>query len=216
MNITCLYNSEDVLFNDSIINDCYISRKKCYCKEIPDAFMNNTDVNCKRNCLQSAMENVTDTIAHINLFTEEMNFIIISEMDRYLTNRPINRHLKSKKQTPFWNQFLQNLWVNVRLMRKNFRKCKNIYEKTKIWNKYREGQLNFDKHFKYFKRRYDRYQLQEIECFISSNPKEFWNKLNKFGPKKTFNIPMEVVDKDGNIFRDSSDVLACWRLAFEG
>ena len=77
-------------------------------------------------------------------------------------------------------------------------------------------QSNFDKHFKYFKRKYDRYQLQEIECFISSNPKEFWNKLNKLGPKKTFNIPMEVVDKDGNILRGNSDVLACWKLAFEG
>ena len=81
LNITCLYNSEGVLSNDGIIKDRYIYRKKYYCREIPDIFMNNIDVNCKINCLQNAMENVTDTVTQINLFTEEMNLIILSEMD---------------------------------------------------------------------------------------------------------------------------------------
>ena len=48
----------------------------------------------------------------------------------------------------------------------------------------------------------------------TSNPKEFWNEINKLGPGKNKQSPSYVKMDDGTISRDKMDILKKWKQDF--
>jgi hypothetical protein len=159
------------------------------------------------------MEMVNNNIPNIDMCTASLNSLIISEMDKHQKSK--NCKKTKKKKVQFWNDILQNAWLQLKTAERAFRKCNNRHDKNIKWGKYREAQVYFDKNFRYFKRKHNLCQMQEIDEFVFTNPKEFWNKLNKLGPKKQFRIPMEILDKNGVIIRNPPDVLSSWKTTFE-
>ena len=58
--------------------------------------------------------------------------------------------------------------------------------------------------------------MDDIENLNTDNPNEFWNHVNKLGPKRNKDVPMEVYDNDGSIIYDTDAVLDRWKTDFEG
>jgi hypothetical protein len=54
-----------------------------------------------------------------------------------------------------------------------------------------------------------------IEKLNTENPKAFWAELNKLGPRKKENIPLEVYDSNGNVTSTVPDVLNKWNGEFQ-
>lgn len=54
-----------------------------------------------------------------------------------------------------------------------------------------------------------------IELTSTTNPKEFWDKINKFGPRSNKTIPEETVDCNGIVIWEERLILEKWRKDFE-
>ena len=64
-------------------------------------------------------------------------------------------------------------------------------------------------------RAYKRSQAVHIEEMSTNNPTEFWKKINQLGPRKSKEIPMEIVDSEGNTMSDKNSVSERWRTDFK-
>jgi hypothetical protein len=49
----------------------------------------------------------------------------------------------------------------------------------------------------------------------TTNRKEFWDKINKLGPRSNITFPEEIVDCNGNVICEERFVLEKWRKDFE-
>jgi hypothetical protein len=56
--------------------------------------------------------------------------------------------------------------------------------------------------------------MLEIESLESENPNEFWERVQKLGPRKSRTIPMEVVSVDGEVKTSEHEVLQKWQNDF--
>ena len=83
-------------------------------------------------------------------------------------------------------------------------------------NAFKKGRNEFDKEYKRQKRLYQKTKQVEISHLNTENPKEFWSEINKLEPKRTNNnIPMEIIDNDGNIVNDIDTVLNKWEQEYK-
>ena len=57
--------------------------------------------------------------------------------------------------------------------------------------------------------------MQEIERANTTDPNMFWNFIKKLNPRKSKQIPMEVMI-DGNIYTDEKTVISHWASEFKG
>ena len=58
--------------------------------------------------------------------------------------------------------------------------------------------------------------MTNIETLNTENPTEFWNHVNKLGPKIDKAIPMEVYGENNTVSYDLNDVLRKWKNDYEG
>jgi hypothetical protein len=54
----------------------------------------------------------------------------------------------------------------------------------------------------------------EIEDMCSSNPKDFWERIKRLGPRKGTAIPIEVIDSNGVPINNVNIVFEKWRIDF--
>lgn len=73
----------------------------------------------------------------------------------------------------------------------------------------------FDKTLRQTERAYRRSEAIEIETMSTNNPNEFWEKINKLGPRNDSTIPCEIADDSGNVVRNEQEVLDRWKGDFE-
>jgi hypothetical protein len=73
----------------------------------------------------------------------------------------------------------------------------------------------FDKALRREERAYRKSQADVIETVSTTNSKEFWDKINKLGPRTDKNIPREIVNENGDIIREDQEVLTRWKCDFE-
>ena len=116
---------------------------------------------------------------------------------------------------PFWNEELTNLWKEMVRSRKNYEKFKGErHVQNRLRAEYKDKRNLFDKRLRQEERRYNRGKMLEIESLESQNPNEFWDKVQKLGPRAQKGIPMEVVTEDGEVKTSPEEVLQKWQSEF--
>lgn len=109
---------------------------------------------------------------------------------------------RMKCTKPYWNQELSDLWQKLQKTEKHFRKvvCRTDKQEARI--QFLATQRHFDKRLRFYERKYRRDLALNIEALNTENPSVFWKELQKLGPKRNANIPMEYVNDDGIIIFD--------------
>jgi hypothetical protein len=97
---------------------------------------------------------------------------------------------------------------------KLLKQAKNRQQRKERFQSFRRAQHNFDRRFRYFERK-SRFDMCEmIENLQTQDPKQFWNQLKTFGPKKKKTIPLEIHTDDNEISSDPNAVLSKWKHDF--
>ena len=121
-----------------------------------------------------------------------------------------------KTRKPYWNDTLSDQWKLLRQRERDFLRCSdNQRVKTALRQEYIHARDNFDKSLHQAERAYRKAKADEIETISTSNPNEFWDKINKLGPRSDKTIPCEIIDDNGNVVRDEDAVLGKWKRDFE-
>ncbi len=117
---------------------------------------------------------------------------------------------------PWWNEVLQEKWNEAAKAEKDFLKFKGCRrERTKLHQIFKNKQSNFDREYRREKRRFQRKRQLEIEEMQTNDPKEFWRQLKNLGPQKRTQIPLEVLNENGDLCSDIDYVLKKWHDEFE-
>ena len=117
---------------------------------------------------------------------------------RYDATRRTSKRFKNRK--PYWSDELQHLWDTMRIKENDFLKCQdNNQLRKRLRMDYTSARNSFDKALKHSERAYRKLQAIEIEEMSTTNPTEFWRKIQHLGPRRDRNIPIKILDKDGNI-----------------
>lgn len=87
--------------------------------------------------------------------------------------------------------------------------------KTPLRQEYCEARNVFDRTLRRTERAYRKGAAVDIEAMSTKNPSEFWQKIEKLGPRIGKTIPMEIVDDAEVIVRTENEVLEKWRRDFE-
>ena len=186
-------------------------KKKIDYRKLPFTFMNN-------ETFFNSVENILDNIDCNNESQELINNIytkICPILEQEIDSIPLTKKRFKKSGKNFWNETLEHLWNDMRHNEKTYKKCKFMGQKRLLCNKFKNTRHVFDKSFSYYRRQNEKSQITEIEMLNTSNPKEFWQKINQLGPRKINIIPMEVLDDTGNVISDSIHVQAKWKHDFK-
>ena len=140
---------------------------------------------------------------------------VFSEMNNYLDVKVINNKTRKyfRNSKPYWDDELSNSWKCMAEAKKEFCKYKGIKSiKNHLHSKFIKSRKVFDKLLRQKERQYNRNYIHNLERINTSNPKEFWNKLQTLGSKKK-NIPLSV--RSGEIITNNIDqVLQKWKNDF--
>ena len=203
---------------DSDSGPQYPGRKRRYCfKNIPDNFCNNDAFKAalqvyitKLETLQSDQHNIDEAY---NDFCEQL----VSEMDSYLDMGSADRQTRKryKSYKPFWDEELTNLWLDMKNKNKLFNKSKkSLRFKDQCHLDFKTAQSLFDKALRKKERKYKRDQLENLDSVCTSDPKQFWEDLNKLGSRKPTGIPEKARKADGLLTNDMNDTLDVWKNDF--
>ncbi|CAG2226762.1 unnamed protein product [Mytilus edulis] len=121
---------------------------------------------------------------------------------------------KFRNDKPFWNDELSQLWKNMRDKEKAFLKTNGHGARRKARTEFSTSQKTFDNRLRFLERKYKSNLALDIEKVSTDNPRKFWDELNKLGPKRKKDIPMECDIGSGNITCDKSEVLQKWEYDF--
>lgn len=205
-------------FTSSNMDSCTNSfKRKLYSFDrTPDNFMTS---ELFRNSLFetiSHFERSIDTQNAIDIAYSNFVNILFKEMDEKLfciTSNPSNRK-KLKNSKPYWCEELTILWKNMCKNEKLYKSHKNSKKQRNIlYKQFKESRLHFDKQLRRKERDYNRKQVFDLNDFVSSDPKKFWNSIKKLGPKRSKPVPMKV-EIDGDIHSDTNTVLNKWKQDF--
>jgi hypothetical protein len=141
---------------------------------------------------------------------------VIHEMNRSIpyidcTDKTRKRY-KCRKH--FWNDELQTLWLDMNVKEKQLKRCVNRKQRQTLFRLFRTAQHCFDKRFRYHERKSRLEVCENIESLQTQDPKEFWNQLNNFGPRKKKTIPLEVYTDNNEITSQPEIVLNKWKNEF--
>ena len=164
------------------------------------------------------LEVKVDTKKEIDLLWNEVKQVLLSEMnslpDIPRTNcKKLNR--KFRKSKPFWNQELESLWFKTCEAESNYLRFKvhlrgDLQYKSYLRSIFKSAQLVFDKKYRYFKRRHEKEQFNELETFARSNPAAMWKALKRLNNPPNTKAALEIVRQDGSISADIKEVLERW------
>ena len=116
---------------------------------------------------------------------------------------------------PFWTNELSVLWGTVKKSGKIFIQSKKQRKRKNQLLNFPHNQHLFDREFRKAKRKYNRKIQCNIEILHSNRPTEFWEEVNKLGPTKKDNIPLEVYNEQNEIINDIPSVLGKWENDFK-
>ncbi len=110
---------------------------------------------------------------------------------------------------PYCNNKPNELWLKVRSAERIFLKCSpgDSRKRRALLKEFKKCQVNFDRKFRFFERRFKRGQAIQLERLQTGNPQQFWREINNLGPKKSMSIPMEILMKNSESSFESGQKL---------
>ena len=186
--------------------------KKWVSRDVPDTFLKSDLGRTAMLKLIEKTHNLKKNQEELDNWYKEFCVLVQSELN---TNVVKPKCRKSKQNNPYWNSELGHLWSDMRSAERLFLKCKDPQLRKRLKVTYKQKQYNFDKRNRFYKRRYQRGQIIQIEQLHTQNPQQFWNEIKNLGPKRPKKIPMQVWS-EGEISSDPVKVLSEWEGAFSG
>ena len=155
------------------------------------------------------------TKEEINRLWAEVKSIFINEMNKLpdifrSVNKKLNR--KFRKGKPFWNQELEQLWINSCKAEKaylNF-KIKNNSDfpiKNMLRLQFKTMQKHFNKKHRYSKRMHHKNEYTNLETNAKDDPAAMWKALKKLNNPPTTKAALEIIRDDKSISADIKEVL---------
>ena len=129
-----------------------------------------------------------------------------------ISNKENKKMFKGKS---FWNEELESLWLKCRNNERNYLKFKvntrnDFLVKKELRLKFKESQRDFDKKFRYFKRRKFKEDCEALETNAKRNPREMWKSIRDLERPPSVKAAIEIVREDMSISRDIQEVLSRW------
>ncbi len=208
----------DVPQLDSATNAQYPGRKRRYCfKNTPENFCNNDAFKASLHVYITKLETLQADQSNIDQNYNDLCELLVSEMDTYLdmgnADRQTRKRYKSHK--PFWDEELTNLWLDMKNRNRLFIKSKKaLHSKDQCYRDFKNAQSAFDKCLRRKERKYKRDQLENLDSVCTSDPKQFWEDLNKLGSRKPVGIPEKARRSDGSLTDNLNDTLDVWKNDF--
>ena len=194
------------------------SNRRRYLFDRPkEEFMNNDTWR------QAVIEIVDIIIENINnqremdLLYDKLCKNILKEMDNNLKFKDGSQRLRKRfrNSKPYWDDSLTELWTAMHNAEKEFLRCVGVRrEKQNKLEKFKDTRNKFDKLLVKKERAYRRGLVLQIEEVNTKNPRDFWNHINKLGPRSKKEIPMKV-EINGQYTTNREQVLGKWKHDFE-
>ena len=163
------------------------------------------------------IENSTSCQENVNSLYSEICSDLFKEFDLEIPYRVAGKKSRKrfKNYKPYWNDTLTNLWKEMVKAEKLYHRWKSKNEKHILKTNFDIARKNFDKKLRNCERTYNRQLADQIEELNTENPREFWDHINKLGPKRQNDIPTQVYDANGNLNSDINFVKDKWKSDFE-
>ena len=116
---------------------------------------------------------------------------------------------------PFWNAELERRWFNVCQTEKNFINIKvkcawDARQKSHLRMIYKNAQKLFDRKMRYFKRKHQKKDIEELQDLASKDMTGMWKRLKTLHTRCPSKPPLEIVREDDSISRDEQEILERW------
>lgn len=183
-------------------------------------YMTNQRVRDALDHCIARIEDINVNQEKIDRCYQELTKEVLWEMDKY-------KKLGKRKHTPykkFWSQHLSALWRDMRgkfdkareqLRGLNKKKLRRMNFPSVPVMEYICSQRLFDCELRKAKRKHSQECIMNIDILSNiGNPKDFWNEINKLGPRRKSGIVCEALDPHGNVTRDKDSVMRHWEDAF--
>ena len=191
-------------------------RKRGVSRKLPNDFLCSNIGSNTLTDLVDRQQACFSTQERLDSWYGDLCDLVHKEMRKGSQDKPYPPRTKTIKHSkPYWNNELQDLWYCMHNSERLFLRCKRDGgDRQLLLDHFRQCQYAFDKRYRLFKRRYQRGQLLYLEEIQSSSPQFFWSEINKLGPKRKKTIPMEIWGEDGNLIRETPQVLSKWEKDF--
>ena len=147
--------------------------------------------------------------------------MLSDEMDKKLPKKDITSLVTrpKSKYKPYWCKELQEAWDIVCLKERTWLRSRGSQsEKRRLRDSFNQERKNFDKLNRHAKRKYqisEQERLKELYC--DNDTRNFWKYIRRIGLHKDRKpkIPMEVVNTNGHVSTNTTDVLLRWKTDYE-
>ena len=204
-------------------NATFIKRKKDI-RKIDETFFTSEEVLDQINSTIVRIELANVNQKTINEIYEKIKNIFLEEMsklpDQAGSSSKTSRRLKRKSHA-FWNEELQELWSircnKERIFSKFISRSQNDVTKKKILKEqFQAAQKDFDKKFRFYKRKNRADKSKLLEENAEKNPNEMWKYIKSLSEPKSSKVVMEIIRQDNTISTDIKEVLDRWHSDISG
>ena len=174
-----------------------------------------------RNAFLGIIRNIElcrETQNSIDTVYDDFCVKLFKEMNENIPSFDCSKKTRKRYKTfkPYWNEILENLWLEVRRKENAFTKFHGDRRtKNRLQYEFKLARNTFDKQLRPAERNYRRSLSIDIESVCTDNPKACWDYIKHLGPKRKSVVKMEVYDDSENIITDESFVFQKWSSEFE-
>ena len=206
-------------FNNHISANMQNKIPKKNLKKIEENFFMDENTRQQVSVTIAKLETIECNQGEVDRLWEEIKGIFLNEMES-LPSIPVINDKKMKKSfrnsQPFWNNELKNLWFIACQAEKNYLNCKvscqrDLPIKNNFKNVFKSAQTNFDKKFRYLKRKFNSQKQKELLDLASENNPNIWVKIKKLNSPPS-RPPLEIVRADQTISTNIKEILERWHL----
>jgi len=126
--------------------------------------------------------------------------VYYDELERNKLVQKVNGVKTRNYNKPWWNDKLSALWAIVVQKDKELKLSEASRHRRRQHDAFKKAQNNFDKLLKQEKNIFKKNQELDLENAVGSNPRDFWAKMSKLGPRREDNQLMEVNGENGETF----------------
>ena len=215
-----LYAVHSMLCNgESLDNFSLANNKKRFynLRKIPNNFLSSA---YSEYWLNNILSDLTNGIITVDAGYDCFCSTVFKELDKnkMFSSTCVTNDNDSKKKNikPYWDSELEKLWTEMKILEKQFLRCRNKSNKLQMRENYTYQRSKFDKLLRLKERKFNTNKLQEIEYNSKHSPNEFWKAVQKLGPsKKSTRHTGPFVLKNGIISYNLNIIRQKWFLDFQ-
>ncbi|CAG2255414.1 unnamed protein product [Mytilus edulis] len=188
--------------------------------KIPANFMNTNNVYQNICSLIESLKTVEHQQNCVNGIYDDFCKTVESEMSDKIPSKTIfvggkQSNKKYRNRKPWWNESLSKLWYEMCNAEKAWNKSNSMQQKQ-LKAIYVQKRKHFDSEVQKSKRKYWYDMQEQLLSESSKNQHMFWKKIGKIGiaESRKHVIPMEVIDDDGIVSSEITDVLDKWKSEY--